>query len=435
MPGSCCTTCARAAPPTATRSASISARSTADPNNHLGVYIPPGVAHGFASLTDMTITYLVDGYYNPADELGVAWDDPAIGADWGLTDPILSARDQANPRPRPARAACGSRTSRCAPEGSTHATLRDRRRRVHRLQLRPPRARDHRRRGDRLRRADLRRQPREPGRPRGRTPATGSCTATSATATPSARRCPATTPWCTSPPRATSTGRCSTPTCSCAPTARAPTSCATSPPQVGVERFLHISTDEVYGSIDEGSFTETDPLAPRSPYSAAKAGSDLIAMAYHETYGLPVVLTRSSNQFGPYQFPEKLIPFFVTTLLDGKQGAALRRRPERARLAVRPRQLRGRRPGAAPGRVPARSTTSAPATSAPTARSPTVCSRSSARTSRASSTSRIAWVTIAATRSPPTRSPHSAGRRRAASTRRSTRRSACTSTTATGGSR
>jgi len=67
-------------------------------NEHLGVYIPPGVAHGFAALTDMTITYLVDGYYNPADELGVAWDDPQIGADWGMSDPILSARDQANPR-------------------------------------------------------------------------------------------------------------------------------------------------------------------------------------------------------------------------------------------------------------------------------------------------------------------------------------------------
>ena len=64
---------------------------------HDGVFIPPGVAHGFASLTDMTITYLVDGYYNPNDELGVAWDDPAIGADWGVNSPILSARDQANP--------------------------------------------------------------------------------------------------------------------------------------------------------------------------------------------------------------------------------------------------------------------------------------------------------------------------------------------------
>lgn len=64
--------------------------------SHRGVYIPPGVAHGFASLTDLTITYLVDGYYNPADELGVAWDDPAIAADWGLEDPVLSARDAAN---------------------------------------------------------------------------------------------------------------------------------------------------------------------------------------------------------------------------------------------------------------------------------------------------------------------------------------------------
>ncbi len=89
--------------------------------------------------------------------------------------------------------------------------------------------------------------------------------------------------------------------------------------QVGVERFVHISTDEVYGSIDEGSFVETDPLSPRSPYSAAKAGSDLIALAYHETHGLPVVVTRSSNQFGPFQFPEKLIPFFVTSLLDDRR--------------------------------------------------------------------------------------------------------------------
>ena len=87
--------------------------------------------------------------------------------------------------------------------------------------------------------------------------------------------------------------------------------------QIGVERLLHISTDEVYGSIDDGSFTETDSLHPRSPYSAAKAGSDLIAMAYFETHSLPVIITRSSNQFGPFQFPEKLIPFFVTTLLEG----------------------------------------------------------------------------------------------------------------------
>jgi dTDP-glucose 4,6-dehydratase len=89
--------------------------------------------------------------------------------------------------------------------------------------------------------------------------------------------------------------------------------------QIGVDRFLHISTDEVYGSIDEGSFTETDPLGPRSPYSASKAGSDLIALAYHDTYGLPVIVTRSSNNFGPYQYPEKAIPLFVTNLMDGKK--------------------------------------------------------------------------------------------------------------------
>ncbi len=65
---------------------------------HTGIFIPPGVAHGFAALTDTTITYLVDQYYNPADELGVAWDDPDVGADWGVAEPILSARDRANPR-------------------------------------------------------------------------------------------------------------------------------------------------------------------------------------------------------------------------------------------------------------------------------------------------------------------------------------------------
>jgi dTDP-4-dehydrorhamnose 3,5-epimerase len=76
----------------------LGARPDGQDHDHRGVFIPPGVAHGFASLTDMTITYLVDGYYNPTDELGVAWDDPEIGADWGLADPILSKRDHDNPR-------------------------------------------------------------------------------------------------------------------------------------------------------------------------------------------------------------------------------------------------------------------------------------------------------------------------------------------------
>ncbi len=87
--------------------------------------------------------------------------------------------------------------------------------------------------------------------------------------------------------------------------------------RVEVDRFIHISTDEVYGSIEVGSFSETDLLTPRSPYSAAKAGSDLIALSYVTTYGLPVIVTRCSNNFGPYQFPEKVIPLFVTNLLDG----------------------------------------------------------------------------------------------------------------------
>jgi len=89
--------------------------------------------------------------------------------------------------------------------------------------------------------------------------------------------------------------------------------------RVGVDRFLHISTDEVYGSIEEGSFAESDRLEPRSPYSASKAGSDLIALSYRTTYGLPVLVTRSSNNFGPYQFPEKVIPLFVTNLLQGRK--------------------------------------------------------------------------------------------------------------------
>ena len=84
-----------------------------------------------------------------------------------------------------------------------------------------------------------------------------------------------------------------------------------------VHKVVCISTDEVYGSIDVGSFTETDRLAPRSPYSASKAGADLIALAYWETHGLPVTIARPSNNFGPYQHPEKVIPLFTTNLLDG----------------------------------------------------------------------------------------------------------------------
>jgi dTDP-glucose 4,6-dehydratase len=83
-----------------------------------------------------------------------------------------------------------------------------------------------------------------------------------------------------------------------------------------IEKFLHISTDEVYGSIEVGSFKETDILQPNSPYSSSKAGADLLARSYYQTFGLPILITRSSNNFGPYQYPEKLIPLFVTNAID-----------------------------------------------------------------------------------------------------------------------
>ena len=82
--------------------------------------------------------------------------------------------------------------------------------------------------------------------------------------------------------------------------------------EIGVDRFLQVSTDEVYGSLGKnGYFYETTPLSPNSPYSASKASADLLVRAYHETYNMPVLTTRCSNNYGPYQYPEKLIPFFI----------------------------------------------------------------------------------------------------------------------------
>jgi dTDP-glucose 4,6-dehydratase len=89
--------------------------------------------------------------------------------------------------------------------------------------------------------------------------------------------------------------------------------------RAGIEVFVHISTDEVYGSIEAGSWPESHPLRPNSPYSSAKASSDLIALSYHRTHGLDVRVTRCSNNYGHHQFPEKVIPLFVTNLLDGRK--------------------------------------------------------------------------------------------------------------------
>ena len=90
--------------------------------------------------------------------------------------------------------------------------------------------------------------------------------------------------------------------------------------EIGIDRFVQVSTDEVYGSLGpSGYFTETTPLAPNSPYSASKASADLLTRAYFETYKLPVLNTRCSNNYGPYQYPEKLIPFFISKLLKGEK--------------------------------------------------------------------------------------------------------------------
>jgi dTDP-glucose 4,6-dehydratase len=86
-----------------------------------------------------------------------------------------------------------------------------------------------------------------------------------------------------------------------------------------IGRFLHVSTDEVYGSIEKGSFLETDPLDPSSPYSASKAGGELMARAFARTFGYLVLITRGSNTYGPYQYPEKVIPLFITNLIDSQQ--------------------------------------------------------------------------------------------------------------------
>lgn len=86
-----------------------------------------------------------------------------------------------------------------------------------------------------------------------------------------------------------------------------------------IQKFVHVSTDEVYGTLNNtGLFSETTPLAPNSPYSASKASSDLMVRAYHETYGLPVNITRCSNNYGPYQFPEKLIPLMIISAFEDK---------------------------------------------------------------------------------------------------------------------
>lgn len=89
--------------------------------------------------------------------------------------------------------------------------------------------------------------------------------------------------------------------------------------KISIEKFIQISTDEVYGSINHGSFSENDKLGPRSPYAATKAAAELLAQSYLTTHGIPLIITRSANNYGPFQFPEKLLPLFITNLIDGKK--------------------------------------------------------------------------------------------------------------------
>jgi len=87
----------------------------------------------------------------------------------------------------------------------------------------------------------------------------------------------------------------------------------------GVKKFIHVSTDEVYGDIEEGSFSESDKLAPNNPYSASKAAAEMIAQGYLKTYKMPIIMTRGNNTYGPYQYPEKIVPKFVCNLIQGKK--------------------------------------------------------------------------------------------------------------------
>ncbi len=116
-------------------------------------------------------------------------------------------------------------------------------------------------------------------------------------------------------------------------------------------RFLHISTDEVYGSLgpEDPPFCETTPYAPNSPYAASKAASDHLVRACHHTYGLPVLITNCSNNYGPFQFPEKLIPLMISKRAAWRASPHLWRRVERQGLALRDGPLRGLAPGPGPG--------------------------------------------------------------------------------------
>ena len=142
----------------------------------------------------------------------------------------------------------------------------------------------------------------------------------------------------------------------------------------GIERYLQVSTDEVYGSIEEGSFTERSPLDPSSPYSASKAGGDLLVSAYCHTYGMDAIVCRASNNYGPYQYPEKLIPLCVLNALHGDPLPVYGDGMQVRNWLYVTDHCRGARRRCCARARPARPTTSAARTSCRTSRS---CARSS----------------------------------------------------------
>ena len=190
----------------------------------------------------------------------------------------------------------------------------------------------------------------------------------SRTQTPCATRSPASTPSSTSPPRRTSTARSPSPTLSSARTRSAPWVLLEAVRAAGV-RYVQVSTDEVYGSIEQGSFTESSPLQPSSPYSATKAGADLLVSSYFHTYAAETVICRGSNNYGPVSVPREADPADGPQCAARRPAARLRRWAPSSQLDLRRGLLHAASAMSSRMARPARRTTSAAPTRRPTSRS------------------------------------------------------------------
>ena len=298
--------------------------------------MPRGFAHGFCTLEpDTVVAYKVDDFYAPASDSGLIWNDPTLAIDWPVR-PDEAVLVRQGPEARPLR---GVSSHRSGTKVDVKAHSGHRRRGLHRLGGGAPHHPRDRPSGAGGRQAHLCGQPRfaraglERSALRVRARRYRRCAE-------DARGCSTAfspTPSCISPPRAMSTARSTGPASSSRPTWSAPSRCCRRRSATGARcpttrkeafRFHHISTDEVFGSLgDEGQFCETTAYDPRSPYSASKAASDHLVRAWHHTYGLPVVVTNCSNNYGPYHFPEKLIPLMIINALEGPSCRSTARAP------------------------------------------------------------------------------------------------------------